>query len=228
MVTGNALTKALFDSADQAYGDFSAKLAPGITRDRVIGVRSPELKKIAKEYARTPEAREFLDSLPHVYFDENNLHSALINRIRDPYEALNEIERFLPYVDNWATCDTMSPKSLKKALPELEKRIRLWIVSDKTFTVRFAVVSLMSFFLDDAFDPAYPELVSSVRSDEYYVKMALAWYFATGLAKQYDVCVRYIEQRRLDPWTHNKSIQKARESFRVSDEHKEYLKTLKI
>lgn len=223
-----AVQERLFALRDDGYGDFIAKLVPTADRSRFIGVRTPELRDLAKELASQPETAAFLRSLPHEYHDENQLHALLLSRGRDFERTLGAVDAFLPYVDNWATCDQLSPKVFKKHREELPAQIALWIKSQRTYTVRFAVGMLMSHFLDEDFDGAYPEMVASVHSEEYYVNMMRAWYFATALAKQYDAVVGYIEGRRLDAWTHNKTIQKAVESYRVSDERKAYLKTLKV
>ncbi len=221
----------LFALQDTKYRDFQEKLIPGIAPGSMIGVRTPELKKLAKEYQKQePPGKigEFLADLPHTYFDENQLHAFLISGIRDFDECITETERFLPYVDNWATCDQLNPKTFQKHKKELLPYVRKWLRSDRTYTVRFAIGKLMQHFLDDAFDPEYPELVAGIRSEEYYIKMMIAWYFATALAKQYDAALPYLEQRRFDPWTHNKTIQKAIESYRITPEQKEYLRSLRI
>lgn len=217
----------LFALQDSAYRDFTAKLNPAISPDIIIGVRMPALKALAKELTGTPEAAAFLAALPHRYFEENNLHAFLINNIRGFDTALERIEAFLPYVDNWATCDTLSPKAFAKnperALPAVER----WLGSDHTYTVRYGVKCLMNYFLNDLFRTEYADMVAAVTSGEYYINMMRAWYFATALAKQYEAIVPYIEQRCLDPWTHNKAIRKAVESYRVTNEHKAYLRTLR-
>lgn len=219
--------KELFAMQDLSFRDFSSKLMPTVDKERVIGVRTPQLRKFAKEFAKTPQAAEFLECLPHTYYEENNLHGFLIAGMKDYGQCLAALEAFLPYIDNWATCDLISPKVFKKHLPELLERIRVWIASDHTYTVRFAVGMLMSFYLDEAFDAEYLELAAGVRSEDYYVNMMIAWYFATALAKQYEAALPYIEERRLDPWCHNKAIQKSVESYRITEEQKTYLKTLK-
>lgn len=218
----------LFELQDLVYRDFQAKLMPTVDPERVIGVRTPELRKFAKEFAKMPEAADFLKALPHKYYEENNLHGCLIAGMKDYGTCIEKLDEFLPYVDNWATCDMMSPKVFKNHLPELYGKIKKWISSDQTYMVRFGIGMLMNLYLDDAFLPEYPELVSAIRSEEYYVKMMIAWYFATALAKQYDVILPYIEKGSLEKWTHNKAIQKAVESRRVTDEQKAYLKTMKI
>lgn len=219
---------ALFALQDTAYRDFQVKLIPGMENGSMIGVRTPKLRKLAKQMAKRDEIGEFLEILPHTYFDENQLHAFIISERKDFERCVEEVNRFLPFVDNWATCDQMSPKVFKKHRQELLPYIRTWIASDKTYTVRFGIGMLMEHFLDEDFDPAYPEMVSEVRSEEYYVNMMIAWYFATALAKQYEAILPYIEGNRLEPWTHNKAIQKAVESYRITPEQKGYLKGLKI
>ncbi len=221
------VTEELFNLRDSEYAAFQAKLTPTIAPEKFIGVRLPILRKFAKEYAKDPECVQFMSTLPHDYYDENLLHSVLITYIKDYDTCMQELEKFLPYVDNWAVCDTMSPKVLKKNKEALLLKIKEWVKSDKTYTIRFGVDMLMSFYLDDDFKPEYLEIPASIRSDEYYVNMMTAWYFATALAKQWDEAVKYIENRRLDRWTHNKAIQKSIESFRVTQEHKDYLRSLK-
>lgn len=201
---------------------------PTVDPDTVIGVRMPALRKLAKDFAETPEAAEFLQALPHRYYEENNLHGLLISAMRDYGEAVAALDAFLPCVDNWATCDLIRPKVFQKHLPELLEKIEVWLASDRTYTVRFGLEMLMTCYLDDAFCPEYLELAAGVRSGEYYVNMMIAWYFATALAKQYDAALPYLRERRLDPWTHNKAIQKAIESCRVTDEQKVYLRILKV
>lgn len=220
--------QALFELRDEKYAAFSAKLIPTFDPADVIGVRTPALRKFAGEFAKTPEAAVFMTCLPHRYLEENHLHAFLIEKTWDYGRTVEELNHFLPYVDNWATCDSMSPKVFRKHLPELLSEIRKWIRSKETYTVRFAIGMLMGFYLDDAFRPEYPEMVAKVRSEEYYVNMMTAWYFATALAKQYKTALPFIEQRRLDSWTHNKAIQKAIESYRITPEQKEYLRTLRI
>lgn len=221
------VTEELFNLRDSEYAAFQAKLTPTIEPEKFIGVRLPILRKFAKEYAKVPECSQFMSTLPHDYYDENLLHSVLITYIKDYDTCMQELEKFLPFVDNWAVCDTMSPKVLKKNKEALLLKIKEWVKSDKTYTIRFGVDMLMSFYLDDDFKPEYLEIPASIRSDEYYVNMMTAWYFATALAKQWDEAVKYIENRRLDRWTHNKAIQKSIESFRVTQEHKDYLRSLK-
>jgi 3-methyladenine DNA glycosylase AlkD len=218
----------LFELRDPEYKQFQCKLMPTIAPETVIGVRTPQLRSLAKELSKQPEIAQFMKILPHKYYEENNLHGFLIENIKDYNEAVDAVEEFLPYVDNWATCDLMSPKVFTKHLPELAVKIKRWLDSRHTYTIRFGIEMLMSHYLNENFSPEYPELVAAVRSEEYYVNMMIAWYFATALAKRYDEILPYIEQRRLDRWTHNKTIQKAVESYRITDEQKVYLKALKI
>ena len=203
-------------------------MIPTAEADTVIGVRTPDLRKYAKKLIKREDIEGYLKSLPHRYFDENQLHAFIIIEIKDYDHCLEEVERFLPYVDNWATCDQMAPKVFAKRKEDLFERIKVWISSGETYTVRFGIGMLMRHFLDEKFDLAYPEMVAGVRSEEYYVNMMIAWYFATALAKQYDAVLPYLEEKRLDVWTHNKTIQKSVESYRISPEHKKYLKSLKI
>ncbi len=218
----------LFALQDLQYKAFQCKLMPTVNPDTVIGVRTPDLRKLAREFAKTPESSEFIKILPHTYYEENNLHGFLIETIKDYDAAIAAVEAFLPYIDNWATCDLISPKIFKKHLPELYEKIKIWLQSDRTYTVRFGIGMLLGFYLDEAFRPEMLDLVADVRSEEYYVNMMLAWYFATALTKQYDAALPVIQQRRLAKWTHNKAIQKAIESYRISDETKVYLRTLKV
>ena len=219
----------LFQLQDVKYRDFQKKLIPTVDPDSIIGVRTPELRKLAKQLRseNAADTAAFLQSLPHEYFDENQLHAFIISREKDYGTCIGQVEAFLPYIDNWATCDQMSPKVFRKHRDDLLLHIRKWLESKETYTIRFAVGMLMEHFLDEDFDTAYPEMVAKIRSDEYYVNMMIAWYFATALAKQYDAVLPYLEEQRLDTWTHNKAIQKARESYRITSEQKEYLKTLK-
>ena len=221
------ITEQLLSMQDETYKQFHCKLMPTVNPDTVIGVRVPALRKLAKELYGSAEAEAFLSELPHNYYDENNLHAFLIAQIKDYDTCIAAVERFLPYIDNWATCDGLSPKIFKKHLPELLEHIRMWLASGDTYTVRFAIGMLMQFYLDDAFDVQYMDMVAAVKSEEYYVNMMIAWYFATALAKQYDTAVQYLQTQKLDAWTHNKTIQKAIESYRITDEQKRYLKTLK-
>lgn len=218
----------LFKMQDKKYRDFQSKLIPTLDPDRIIGVRTPELRKYAKQLIRREDIPEFLRALPHPYFDENQLHAFIISEMNDFDRCINEVCLFLPFVDNWATCDQLSPKVFKRHRTELLESVRKWLSSTQTYSVRFAIGMLMEHFLNEGVDIAYMEMVAGIRSEEYYINMMIAWYFATALAKQYDMALPYIENRRLDIWTHNKAIQKAVESYRMTDEQKAYLKSLKI
>lgn len=224
------ITDGLFALKDENYRRFHAKLIPDIPIDNIIGVRTPVLRKYAKEVAKLPETNIFLESLPHSYYEENNLHGALLSLLypKDIIAFMEQLERFLPYVDNWATCDMLSPKIFKKHLPYVYERVQKWLQSDAVYTIRFGIVTLLGFYLDNAFEPEMLQLVANVRSEEYYVNMAVAWYFSMALVKQYDATLPYIQNRVLEPWTHNKSIQKAIESRRIPQETKAYLRGLKI
>ncbi|MBR1476662.1 MAG: DNA alkylation repair protein [Lachnospiraceae bacterium] len=222
----------LYELQDKKYGEFQAKLIPNISADAIIGVRTPELKKYAKNLYAAEDKKEtvikFLSALPHRYFDENQLHAFIISLEKDYDKCMGYVEAFLPYIDNWATCDQLSPKIFKKHKNKLMEKIKSWIKSDETYTVRFAAGMLMQHYLDEDFRLEYADMVAEVESDEYYINMMRAWYFATALAKQYDAVIPYIEGKCLDKWTHNKAIQKSVESYRITDEEKAYLKTLKI
>ena len=221
------IQETLFSMQDTAYRDFQAKLIPGASAESMIGVRTPALRTYARELLKNGDVSAFLAELPHRYFDENQLHAFLLSEMKEYTRVLAELERFLPYVDNWATCDQLSPKIFKKHTAELLPEIRRWMAAEHTFTVRFGIGMLMQHYLGEHFQPDYPEWVASVQSGEYYINMMRAWYFATALAKQYDAVIPFLEEQRLDVWTHNKTIQKARESYRITDEQKAYLKTLK-
>ena len=218
----------LFSKQDIKYRDFQAPLFPSVNKDTMIGVRLPVIKKIAKEIANSDMASKFLKELPHQYYDENQLHAFIISSIKDFQTCLKELNRFLPYVDNWGTCDTLIPKVFDKHKDELVTEIKRWLNSEHVYTVRFAIGTLMRFYLNDSFKEEYLELVSCVKSEEYYINMMIAWYFATALAKQYEFAIKYIEEKKLSPWVHNKTIQKAVESYRISDEQKIYLRSLKL
>lgn len=221
------IREKLFELQDAGYRDFQTRLIPSADPDSVIGVRTPELRRFAKELVKREESGTFLDDLPHRYFDENQLHAFILSEMKDYEKCVERVNRFLPYTDNWATCDQMSPKVFRKHRKELQEEIRKWIRSDRTYTIRFGTGMLMEHFLDGDFRPEYLELAASVRSEEYYVNMMTAWFFATALAKQYEAALPFLEEQRLDVWTHNMTIRKAAESFRVAPEHKAYLKTLK-
>lgn len=221
------IQQELFALQDIYYADFQAKLVPNIPRELFIGVRVPEARKFAKRLAKDSEISEFLRYLPHKYYDENILHALLISEIKDYDACIVAIDNFLPYVDNWAVCDILSPKIFKTHKTSLLDKIKEWSASEKTYTCRFGLEILMSYFLDDDFKPDYLDIPASVHSEEYYVRMMIAWFFATALAKQWDTAIKYIEDHRLDTWTHNKAIQKARESRRITSAQKEYLKSLR-
>jgi len=224
----DVIQKELFKLQDKKYKEFQEKLIPTRDPDTIIGVRTPELRKYAKELFKSNNYQSFLKELPHKYFDENQLHAFIISEIKDYDECINYINEFLPYVDNWATCDQMSPKVFKKNHDSLIDNIKIWLKSKETYTIRFGIGCLLQHFLDEDFKPEYLEIVSRIKSEEYYINMMIAWYFATALAKQYKLTKPYIENNKLDKWTHNKTIQKAIESYRISSEQKEYLKSLKI
>ena len=213
--------------SDPPYADFQRKLTPGLDPDAFLGVRVPALRKLAAEIKKEGLREAFLDELPHGYYDENLLHSILLSGEKDYGRCIERIDAFLPYMDNWAVCDTLRPKVFAKHHRELLPECERWIYSSETYTVRFGLDTLMSEFLDADFDVSQLELAASVESEEYYVRMMQAWYFATALAKQWEATVPYIEQRRLEAWTHAKTIQKAIESYRITDEQKTYLRSLK-
>ncbi len=212
---------------DIKYRDFQSALVPNIDPQTVIGVRMPLLRRLAGQLAGSREAEEFLLDLPHAFYDENVLHGKLIEKIRDYDRCMAAVEAFLPYVDNWAVCDTMSPRVFGRHRPQLLEKIRVWLEDSHPYTVRFGIGMLMSHFLDEDFDPAQMEWVVAVHSEEYYVNMMRAWYFATALAKQYDAAYGVIRDGKLELWTHNKAIQKAVESRRITDEQKEALRALR-
>lgn len=217
----------LSNMQDLKYKAFHTKLIPNVDPDTVIGVRTPQLKAYAKSL-KDKDVSAFLSDLPHKYYDENNLHGFLIMNIKDYDEGLAAIKNFLPYVDNWATCDLLRPVSFKNHRAKLVEEIKVWLCSEHTYTIRFGLEMLMVHFLDGDFKPEYLDWAAGIRSEEYYVNMMLAWYYATALAKQWEATLPYIENCRLDTWVHNKTIQKAIESYRVTDEHKAYLRKLRI
>ena len=227
-MTNEEILSRLFELRDEKYRDFQSKLIPDVKPDRMIGVRTPLLKGFAKELFATNGAQGFISTLPHGYFDENQLHAFIVSLTKDYAVCIERVNEFLPFVDNWATCDQLSPKAFKKHKKELLNEIDGWLSSKKTYTVRFAIGMLMQHFLDEDFSITLAEKVAAVNSDEYYIKMMVAWYFATALAKRYDEVIPFIESKRLDRWTHNKAIQKSLESFRISPDKKEYLRSLKI
>ena len=201
---------------------------PTVDKARVIGVRTPKLRAFAKEFGKTEEAKEFLKVLPHQYYEENNLHGLLIEQIKDYPTLIRELNRFLPCIDNWATCDLLTVRVVKKHLDTFTEEVERWLASDHTYTIRFGIGMLMRYYLEEHFSLEYPEKVAKIRSEEYYVNMMRAWYFATALAKQYEAIFPFLEEKRLDAWTHNKTIQKAIESYRITQEQKVYLRTLRI
>ena len=222
------ISEELFKLQDIKYRDFQVKLIPNYSIDIMIGVRTPDLRNYAKKLLKENKYKDFLEELPHKYFDENQLHAFIISKIKNYDECISYINIFLPYIDNWATCDQMSPKIFKKNKKKLLNQIKIWIKSKDTYTIRFSIGMLMNHFLDEDYNPKYLEMVSKIKSDEYYINMMVAWYFATALAKQYDDTISYIENNKLDKWTHNKTIQKAIESYRITEEQKDYLRKLKI
>jgi 3-methyladenine DNA glycosylase AlkD len=222
-----SITDRLFELQDPSYCEFQKKLIPD-TKYEMIGVRTPDLRKLAKELSGTQQAEEFLKVLPHKYFDENQLHAFIISLTKDFDTCVSQVNAFLPYVDNWATCDQLSPKVFAKNKPKLVVSTGSWIKDRRTYTVRFGIGMLMQHYLDADFKEEYMETVASVKSEEYYIRMMIAWYFATALAKQYDSAVKYLENRKLDVWTHNKTIQKAVESYRITEGTKTYLKSLRL
>lgn len=221
------ITTALINMKDNNYKNFTSKLIPNINPNNIIGIRTPQLRLLAKELKNDKDIDIFLSILPHKYLEENSLHAYLLEQIKDYDKCIVEVNKLLPYIDNWATCDTLRPKCFKKNTNKLINEIKQWIKSDHTYTVRFAVGMLMSYYLDEHFKQDYLNMVAAVKSDEYYVKMMIAWYFATALTKHYDSAIKFLVNNKLEKWTHNKTIQKAVESFRITKEQKEYLKSLK-
>ena len=220
--------KRLFEMQDTGYRDFHARLILTVEKEKIIGIRTPILRKFAKEFGKTEESELFLKVLPHQYYEENNLHGLLIEQIRDYDKCLEELERFLPFIDNWATCDLLALHMMKKHRDIFIREVFRWIESDQPYTIRFGISMLMRHYLDEGFKPEYPEKVAAIRSEEYYVNMMRAWYFSTALAKQYENVLPFLEKRQMDVWTHTKTIQKAIESYRITSEQKEYLRTLRI
>ena len=220
--------KRLFEMQDAEYRDFHAKLVPTMEKTKFIGIRTPMLRKFAKKFGKTEESEIFLQVLPHQYYEENNLHGLLIEQIRDYDKCLEELERFLPFIDNWATCDLLALHMMKKHRDVFIREVFRWIESDQPYTIRFGISMLMRHYLDEEFKTEYPEKVAAIRSEEYYVNMMRAWYFSTALAKQYENVLPFLEKRQMDVWTHTKTIQKAIESYRITSEQKEYLRTLRI
>ena len=222
------IQKQLFALADEDYKIFQQKLMPSVDPNTVIGIRTPELRRFAAKFAKTEEASLFIAHLPHIYYEANNLHAFLIEKITDFERTVEELNRFLPYVDNWATCDMMSPKIFSVNKEKLLPVIQNWISSKHTYMIRFGVVMLMKHYLDEEFSPEHLQIVSNIRSDEYYIEMAQAWYFAEALVKQYDLSLPYLQKGLLSPFVHNKTISKACDSFRISQDKKAFLKTLRL
>lgn len=224
-MTTDEIRARLFELKDDKYASFHRKLIPTVDADKVLGVRTPVLRKFAKEVAKDAGCELFLRELPHKYYDENQLHAFIISGIKDYEKCAEEVEKFLPYVDNWATCDQLLPVSFKKNKELLIKRIYKWLDSDKTYTVRFGIGMLMKHFLEEDFKPEYLERVAAIRSDEYYIQMMIAWYFATALSFRYDDALSYVRDNKLDPEVKKKTVRKAIESYRISKEQKEYLRS---
>lgn len=222
------IQEKLFKLQDLKYKDFHSKLMPTVCKDKIIGVRVPQLRKFAKELNKSELKEDFLKTLPHKYYEEDNLHAFLIEQINDFEECISTLDNFLLFIDNWATCDMMTPKILGKNPDLLYAKIKEWAKSEHTYTVRFAVVTLMKFFMDERLDKKHLNLLLSIKSDEYYINMAIAWYLATALSSRWEMVIPYIENQKFDTWVHNKAIQKANESYRITKEQKEYLKTLKV
>ena len=221
------LYERLISVKDDAYREFQAKLVPNVPKETILGVRTPEMRKIAKEVFESGERDAFLSDLPHQYYEENLIHFFVLSMIKEFDACILGVEAFLPYVDCWPVSDQATPKAFRKNHERLLPYLKKWIASEHVYTARFGIRMLMNEFLDADFKPEYPELVASRQGEDYYLKMMIAWYFATALAKRYDETIPYFTDRRLDEWTHKKAIRKAVESFRVTDEHKEYLKSLR-
>ena len=223
------ITSELIHLADSQYKEFHSKLMPEIPKERVLGVRTPVLRNYAKEIYEREDVELFLNTLPHLYYDENNLHVELLKlKYKELDVFLDKLETFLPFIDNWATCDMFSPKIFKKEPALIYEKVKQWLKSDETFIVRFGIVTLLQFYLDELFQEEMLSLVSNVKREEYYIKMAVAWYFSIALVKQYDKTISYFTTQQLENWTHNKAIQKAIESRRISEERKVYLRSLKV
>lgn len=221
------IQEKLFALQDRGYAEFQSKLTPGIPRETFIGVRVPQMRRLAKSYISNPECKVFLETLPHLYYDENMLHGLVLSEMKDYDACMKAVELFLPYVDNWAVCDTICPKVFQKHKAQLLIKIKEWAASEHVYTCRFGLGMLMRHFLDEDYSSEYLQIVADVHSEAYYVNMMIAWFFATALAKQWDTAILCITENRLDQWVHNKAIQKARESDRITAEQKEYLKGLK-
>ena len=224
----NQLEERLFALQDLDYRDFHAKLMPGYDKERIIGVRTPALRKLAKQLTKEGDCSDFLSQLPHKYYEENNLHAFLIENLAGDFDtAMGMTEAFLPYIDNWATCDCFTPKAFRKEPQRLYEKTLEWLKSDHTYTVRYGIVTQLSLFLDREFRPEMLDILADIHREEYYINMAIAWYYSFALIKQYDAAIGLFESRRLDKWIHNKSLQKAIESYRIDKETKDYLRSLK-
>ncbi len=217
----------LFENRDETYAEFQRRLIPTADKERIIGVRTPILRRLAKEMIKSGKYRQFISELPHEYFEQDQLHGFIISELKDYSESQTELERFLPYVNNWATCDQMNPKVLAEDKKRLSEKAMVWINSEKPYTVRFGILTLMRYYLDSDFDTEYLKTVCEIQSEEYYVNMMIAWYFATALAKQYDSTLPYITEHRLSEWVHNKTVRKALESYRISEDKKDFLKAIR-
>jgi 3-methyladenine DNA glycosylase AlkD len=223
------INQQLFELSDASYRDFHSKLIPNIEKERIIGVRTPVLRKYARELSKESLVNDFLNELPHYYYEENNLHAFILSLKKgDITEIIHEIESFLPYIDNWATCDMFSPKIFKKYPALIYDKCMEWIKSEKTYTVRFAIVTLMNLYLDENYRKEILDVIADIHSEEYYINMAIAWFFSYALIKRYDDTIPLFTEKRLDKWVHNKSLQKAIESLRIAGDTKAYLRTLKI
>lgn len=222
------IQKQLFELQDLGYKEFHSKLMPTVCKDKIIGVRVPQLRKFAKELNKSDLKADFLNTLPHKYYEEDNLHAFLIEQIKDFNECISALDNFLLFVDNWATCDMMTPKVLAESPDLLYEKIQEWAKSEHAYTVRFAIVALMKFFMGERLDKNHLNLLLSIKTNEYYINMAIAWYLATALSSRWETVIPYIEKQKFDKWIHNKAIQKSIESYRITKEQKEYLKTLKI
>lgn len=224
----NEIQNKLFSLKDEKYAEFQAKLTPSVEREFFIGVRNPDVRAYAKEIKNTKQAEDFLNALPHKYYEENMLHTMLLNEEKDFAQCIERVERFLPYINNWAVCDCLSPKAFKRNKTPLEQKAYEWCQSEHTYTCRFGIKTLMSHFLDNDFKPEQMKFISKIKSDEYYINMMISWYFATALAKQWNDAIKYFEKPCMQKFCHNKSLQKAIESYRITPEQKKYLRTLKI
>lgn len=224
----NEIQNKLFSLKDEKYAEFQAKLTPSVEREFFIGVRNPDVRAYAKEIKNTKQAEDFLNALPHKYYEENMLHTMLLNEEKDFAQCIERVERFLPYIDNWAVCDCLSPKAFKRNKIPLEHKAYEWCQSEHTYTCRFGIKTFMSHFLDNDFKQEQMKFISKIESDEYYINMMISWYFATALAKQWSDAIKYFEKPCMQKFCHNKSLQKAIESYRITPEQKKYLRTLKI